>query len=105
MVVFLALLRFHCGSVTLSVCVCVCRLPIPWILYGAINGGSPYTVSSKGLMCSIILLFLMLMAVIVAIALSKWRMSKVLGISMMVFYAVFVTLSVLLEYQIIKCPA
>ncbi|KAL8613431.1 hypothetical protein ACOMHN_057151 [Nucella lapillus] len=78
-------------------------LPIPWILYGAVNKGDPYVVNSKGLMCSIILLFAMLMAIICSIALSKWRMSKVLGMSMMGLYLVFVTVSVLLELEIIEC--
>ncbi|KAK7115452.1 sodium/potassium/calcium exchanger 2-like isoform X2 [Littorina saxatilis] len=80
-------------------------LPVPWMLYGAINGGDPYRVSSKGLWCSIILLFIMLLCVIVSIAVSKWKMSKALGFAMLVLYSVFVTISVLLEYQIIKCNA
>ena len=89
----------------MDVCFCVCRLPVPWILYGAVNGGDAYRVSSEGLLCSIILLFVMLLAVIAAIAINKWRMSKLLGCIMMVLYVVFVTLSVLLEYEIINCPA
>ncbi|XP_076444378.1 sodium/potassium/calcium exchanger 2-like [Babylonia areolata] len=78
-------------------------LPIPWILYGAINTGDPYNVNSKGLMCSILLLFGMLIAIITCIAICKWSMSKLLGMAMMVLYAIFVTVSVLLELEIIGC--
>ena len=80
------------------------RLPLPWILYGAIYSGDPYVVNSKGLECSIILLFIMLMAVIICIAASKWRMNKILSLCMLALYLVFVTVAVLLEYEKIKCP-
>ncbi|XP_052102185.1 sodium/potassium/calcium exchanger 1-like [Mytilus californianus] len=78
-------------------------LPIPWLIYLAINGGS-VDVNSNGLVCSIFLLFVMLITVIATIAISKWKMSKPLGASMLVLYIVFVVLSVLLEVSVIKCP-
>lgn len=78
-------------------------LPIPWMLYLAINGGT-VDVNSNGLVCSIFLLFLMLITLIIVIAASKWRMSKILGVSMLVLYVVFLVLSVLLEIQVIICP-
>ena len=74
------------------------------MLYSAINGGDAYEVSSKGLLCSIFLLFIMLIAVITCIAVSKWRLHKWLGLAMMGLYLVFVTLAVLLELKIIICP-
>lgn len=80
-------------------------LPVPWLMYSAVNSGAPYLVVSKGMLCSIFLLFLMLITVIVSIAVSGWKMSKALGISMLFLYVVFVTLAVLLEYQLIVCPA
>ncbi|CAG5129704.1 unnamed protein product [Candidula unifasciata] len=80
-------------------------LPVPWLLYSAVNSGRPYVVVSKGMLCSIFLLFLMLITVIISIAVSGWKMSKALGISMLLLYVVFVTLAVLLEYEIIECPA
>ncbi|RUS70892.1 hypothetical protein EGW08_021346 [Elysia chlorotica] len=79
-------------------------LPVPWMLYSAVNAGDPYEVSSDGLLCSIFLLFIMLIAVIACIAISGWKMSKVLGVAMMLLYLVFVTLAVLLEYGKIACP-
>lgn len=82
----------------------VCRLPLPWLMYGAVNGGAAYRVNSTGLLCSIVLLFVMLVAVIATIAVCRWRMSKLLGLTMLVLYVVFIVLSVLLEMEIIKCP-
>ncbi|XP_060062564.1 sodium/potassium/calcium exchanger 2-like [Ylistrum balloti] len=79
-------------------------LPIPWLLYQAVYVGKPINVDSNGLACSICLLFLMLMAVIVSIAVSKWRMSRLLGIIMLVLYVIFLVLSVLLEINIVPCP-
>ncbi|OWF47736.1 sodium/potassium/calcium exchanger 2-like isoform X2 [Mizuhopecten yessoensis] len=79
-------------------------LPIPWLLYEAVYVGKPIDVDSNGLACSICLLFLMLMAVIISIAVSKWRMSRTLGISMLVLYVIFLVLSVLLEINVVPCP-
>lgn len=74
-------------------------------MYSAVNSGDAYLVISKGMLCSILLLFLMMVAVIISIAASGWKMSRTLGISMLVFYVVFMTLAVLLEYEMIVCPA
>ncbi|KAK3098268.1 hypothetical protein FSP39_017749 [Pinctada imbricata] len=79
-------------------------LPFPWLLKIASEKGGDVDVTSKGLVCSITLLFLMLIAVIVSIAASKWRMSKKFGIGMLLLYVVFVVLSILLELEIIPCP-
>ncbi|XP_047219792.1 sodium/potassium/calcium exchanger 2-like isoform X2 [Girardinichthys multiradiatus] len=79
-------------------------LPIPWLLYSVLHNGEAVTVSSNGLFCTIVLLFLMLLFVIISIAASRWKMSKKLGITMFILYFVFVVFSVLLEYQVLICP-
>ena len=78
-------------------------LPIPWLLYAAIFQ-EPINVNSAGMVCSIFLLFIMLIAVIVTIAASKWQMNKILGIVMLFLYVVFEVLSVLLALKEIVCP-
>lgn len=83
---------------------CVCRLPVPWLLYSFANGMAPVAVSSNGLFCAIVLLFLMLLFVIISIAVCKWRMNKMLGFTMFMLYFVFLVLSVMLEDRIIVCP-
>ncbi|XP_068944177.1 sodium/potassium/calcium exchanger 2 isoform X2 [Petaurus breviceps papuanus] len=79
-------------------------LPLPWLLYSAIHRFRPVTVSSNGLFCAIVLLFIMLLFVIISIALCKWRMNKILGFTMFGLYFGFLVVSVLLEDRIIMCP-
>uniref|UniRef100_A0A3P9KBK7 Sodium/potassium/calcium exchanger 1 n=1 Tax=Oryzias latipes TaxID=8090 RepID=A0A3P9KBK7_ORYLA len=79
-------------------------LPIPWLLFSALHNGDPVVVSSNGLFCAIVLLFLMLLFVIISIAACRWKMSKMLGLTMFVLYFVFLVLSVLLEDRILTCP-
>ncbi|XP_008504368.1 sodium/potassium/calcium exchanger 1 [Calypte anna] len=79
-------------------------LPVPWFLYSVINGLSPVAVSSNGLFCAIVLLFLMLLFVIISIAACKWKMNKLLGLTMFGLYFVFLIISVMLEDKIISCP-
>ncbi|XP_032926769.1 sodium/potassium/calcium exchanger 1 [Catharus ustulatus] len=79
-------------------------LPVPWFLFSIFNGLSPVAVSSNGLFCAIVLLFLMLLFVIISIAVCKWKMNKLLGLTMFALYFVFLIISVLLEDKIISCP-
>ncbi|EDO41421.1 predicted protein [Nematostella vectensis] len=71
-------------------------LPLPWLCYSAVNLGLAVNVSSRGILYSVIMLFCMLIAVVVSIAASRWRMSKSLGACMFVFYIIFLVLAVLL---------
>uniref|UniRef100_A0A3P8VCI3 Sodium/calcium exchanger membrane region domain-containing protein n=1 Tax=Cynoglossus semilaevis TaxID=244447 RepID=A0A3P8VCI3_CYNSE len=79
-------------------------LPFPWLLWSFLNNMKPVQVSSNGLFCAIVLLFLMLLFVIVSIAACKWRMSKLLGFIMFMLYFVFLVVSVMLEDKVISCP-
>ncbi|XP_040215722.1 sodium/potassium/calcium exchanger 2 isoform X5 [Rana temporaria] len=80
-------------------------LPMPWLLFSISHRMKPVAVSSNGLFCAIILLFIMLLFVILSIALCKWKMNKILGCTMFGLYLVFLVVSVLLENRIILCPA
>ncbi|XP_029944009.1 sodium/potassium/calcium exchanger 2 isoform X2 [Salarias fasciatus] len=79
-------------------------LPFPWLLWSFFSGLRPVQVSSNGLFCAIVLLFLMLLFVIISIAACKWRMSKLLGFIMFMLYFVFLVVSVMLEDKVITCP-
>ncbi|CAJ1086337.1 sodium/potassium/calcium exchanger 2-like isoform X2 [Xyrichtys novacula] len=79
-------------------------LPFPWLLWSFFSGLAPVQVSSNGLFCAIVLLFLMLLFVIISIAACKWRMSKLLGFIMFMLYFVFLVVSVMLEDKVITCP-
>nr|CAD7577332.1 unnamed protein product [Timema californicum] len=78
-------------------------LPVPWLLYGIIKG-KPVEVNSVGMVCSIAILFMMLLFVIMSIACFRWRMNKGLGFTMFLLYFVFVAVSLMFEYKIIRCP-
>ncbi|XP_053614558.1 sodium/potassium/calcium exchanger Nckx30C isoform X3 [Plodia interpunctella] len=79
-------------------------LPLPWLLYGLING-EPVQVNSKGMVCSIVLLFAMLIFVIISIACFRWKMNRGLGFTMFLLYFVFVAVSLGLEYGYFNCPS
>ncbi|KAM8897635.1 sodium/potassium/calcium exchanger 2-like isoform 7-T8 [Spinachia spinachia] len=79
-------------------------LPFPWLMWSFINGLQPVEVSSNGLFCAIVLLFIMLLFVIISIAACKWRMSKLLGFIMFMLYFVFLVVSVMLEDKVLTCP-
>ncbi|XP_020294458.1 sodium/potassium/calcium exchanger Nckx30C [Pseudomyrmex gracilis] len=78
-------------------------LPVPWLLYGLIYG-KPVEVNSVGMVCSIAILFCMLLFVIMSIACFRWKMNKGLGFTMFILYFVFVAVSLMFEYQILVCP-
>jgi len=79
-------------------------LPVPWILKAFVDNFKTFHINSKGLFCSITLLLAMLIAVVVSIAVSKWNMSKSLGVAMMVLYLVFLACAVTLEMDVVACP-
>ncbi|RCN38515.1 K+-dependent Na+/Ca+ exchanger family protein [Ancylostoma caninum] len=105
------------GSNLFDICV---GLPIPWMLYFLValfrmeNGAFPtvleeiYPVSvaviSNGLICSVGMLFMMLVFLVFAIALSRWRMDKLFGLVMIISYLIFCVFSVFLETGQIVCP-
>ncbi|VDO31274.1 unnamed protein product [Brugia timori] len=98
------------GSNLFDICV---GLPIPWLLQFAIrwltNSFSAarldtIPVISKGLVCSVGLLFLMLIVLIVAVKICRWEMNKIFGIMMIIAYLAFCVLSVLIELGYIICP-
>ncbi|XP_017888222.1 sodium/potassium/calcium exchanger Nckx30C [Ceratina calcarata] len=78
-------------------------LPLPWLLFGLIYG-KPVEVNSVGMVCSIAILFCMLLFVILSIASFKWRMNKGLGFTMFILYFVFVAVSLMFEYGVLVCP-
>lgn len=82
----------------------LCRLPFPWLIYNIIHDFKAVEVSSNGLFCAIVLLFLMLLFVIASIAACKWKMSKFLGFLMFLLYFVFLVVSVMLEDKVLVCP-
>lgn len=95
------------GSNIFDVCV---GLPIPWLLYFLINTISPgadyegvVLVISKGLACSVGMLFVMLIVLMISIAAFNWSMSKPFGVVMLLAYVAFAVISVFLETDRLPC--
>jgi sodium/potassium/calcium exchanger 2 len=76
---------------------------LPWLLYALIFQ-QPVPVSSAGMICSIAILFCMLMFVFFSILLFNWRMTKGMGLSMFFCYFIFVAVSLGFEYDWYECP-
>uniref|UniRef100_A0A914SBM3 Sodium/calcium exchanger membrane region domain-containing protein n=1 Tax=Parascaris equorum TaxID=6256 RepID=A0A914SBM3_PAREQ len=94
------------GSNLFDICIgmrvkdCVSRLPVPWLLHFSFDSLlhpmskiSRISVSSKGLICSVGLLFLMLLVLIITVAASRWRMNKLFGFVMITSYVLFCVFS------------
>uniref|UniRef100_A0A0N4ZFU0 Na_Ca_ex domain-containing protein n=1 Tax=Parastrongyloides trichosuri TaxID=131310 RepID=A0A0N4ZFU0_PARTI len=95
------------GSNIFDVCV---GLPVPWLLFFLKENLSStvpekfVSVSSNGLVCSVGMLFIMLIVLVIAIAVSKWQMNKIFGVIMIVSYIAFCIFSVALETGKLVCP-
>jgi len=78
-------------------------LPVPWLLWTAINQDA-IKVTSDGLGCYIGMLFLMLIIIFISIIAFKWTMTKALGGVMMGMYVVFVIISLGISEGWVTCP-
>uniref|UniRef100_A0A672J3K4 Sodium/potassium/calcium exchanger 1 n=1 Tax=Salarias fasciatus TaxID=181472 RepID=A0A672J3K4_SALFA len=79
-------------------------LPVSWLLFSSIHGSASAAVGTTGLVCSCVLLFLTFLFAIVLMLCCKWRMSKLLGSSMILLYIIFLVICFLLHSQVIVCP-
>eukprot|EP00095_Tigriopus_kingsejongensis_P005989 maker-scaffold48_size466083-snap-gene-3.25 protein:Tk05989 transcript:maker-scaffold48_size466083-snap-gene-3.25-mRNA-1 annotation:"sodium potassium calcium exchanger nckx30c isoform x2" len=77
-------------------------LPFPWLLFNLVFG-KPVSVSATGMVCSIAILFGMLILVFFSILLFNWKMTKAMGLTMFVFYFLFVAVSLGFEYDVYTC--
>lgn len=86
------------------------RLPIPWLFYFFITTlaknsfPNPISVQSDGLLCSIGMLFFMLIILLIAIIFAHWQMNKKFGVVMIISYLLFCVISILLENKTFSCP-
>jgi len=78
-------------------------LGLPWFLSTTIrpNGGEPTVkINSNGLMISVSLLLISLIIVVLSIHLNGWKLTKKLGVIIMLSYASFLVLSILIETNV-----
>ncbi|XP_033101122.1 sodium/potassium/calcium exchanger 3-like isoform X2 [Anneissia japonica] len=75
-------------------------LALPWFIKTTlVNYGSFITINSRGLIYSVILLFASVTATIITIHCNKWKLDRRVGILLMIFYAIFLTFSILVEFN------
>ena len=74
-------------------------LPLPWLLYTLYHWGDAVSVGADSLFVSLLVLFLMLACVIITVAANGWRLTKGLGATMFVLYAVFVVQDLARTYR------
>jgi len=93
------------GSNLFDICV---GLPVPWMIGMAAGtfraDNNIVKVDSEGMFCSVIMLFAMLIAIIIIIAICKWKMTKILGGSMFVGYFIYLTLALMMALGLFSCP-
>ncbi|XP_061917105.1 sodium/potassium/calcium exchanger 1-like isoform X1 [Entelurus aequoreus] len=89
------------GNNIFNVTIC---LPAKWLLYSLSHGLMVLPVSTDGLLCAIVLLFLTLLFFIISIVSCKWKLCKTLGFMMLLLYGFFIMVSVMLRYHIVVCP-
>ena len=78
-------------------------LPVPWIAYN-LAYGKPVYVGAESLFGSLLILFGMLALVVCTVACFGWRMSRWLGLLMIVFYGLFVAQDLGRAYGYISIP-
>jgi len=88
------------GSNLFDICV---GLPIPWMIYLAIETSIKVTVDSTGLICYILMLFAMLIAVFICILVMQWRLNLFMGIAMMILYIIFLIFAILIGQDVLPC--
>jgi len=71
-------------------------LPVPWLIYGALNNGKAVKIQNEALEISVLLLISMLGITIAAIVCHRWVMTRWMGGSMIILYLLFMVVSILL---------
>jgi len=71
-------------------------LPIPWLIYAAAHQGKAVEIQNEGLEVNVMLLLAMLGVTIGSIMAHGWIMTKLMGVSMLLLYVLFVVTSVIL---------
>lgn len=78
-------------------------LPLPWIIYSAANNNEAVHIDSEGVVRSLLILVGMLVLVIVSVHCQGWRLTKVLGAIMFLFYIAFLIQAIVFELPFEPC--
>jgi Ca2+/Na+ antiporter len=75
-------------------------LSVPWFIQSAIYPGVVATINSRGVIYSVILLFLSLIVTIYLLNKYEWSLQPRLGLALLVAYGLFITLTCMLEFNL-----
>uniref|UniRef100_A0A8C4WVJ4 Solute carrier family 24 member 4b n=1 Tax=Eptatretus burgeri TaxID=7764 RepID=A0A8C4WVJ4_EPTBU len=76
-------------------------LGLPWVVQTLlVDFGSTVKLNSRGLIYSVILLLASVSLAVLGIHLNKWRLNKKLGIGCIILYVIFLSFSILIEYNV-----
>ncbi|KAL1258184.1 hypothetical protein QQF64_011428, partial [Cirrhinus molitorella] len=76
-------------------------LGVPWgIQTMAVNYGSVVKINSKGLVYSVVLLLGSVALTVLGIHVNKWRLDFRLGMYVLILYAIFLCISIMIEYNV-----
>ncbi|XP_075048850.1 sodium/potassium/calcium exchanger 4 isoform X2 [Mixophyes fleayi] len=76
-------------------------LGVPWGLQTmVIHYGSTVKINSKGLVYSVILLLGSVFLTVIGVHVNKWKLDRKLGLYVFVLYAIFLCISILIEYNV-----
>jgi len=78
-------------------------LPLPWLLYSAANNGKEVYIGSTGLLRSLLILIGMLVLVVGTIHCQGWKLTKILGGIMFLFYIAFLVQAIVFELPFDIC--
>lgn len=78
-------------------------LPVPWLIYSAVNNGTPVYIGAEGLLRSLLILIGMLVLVIGSVHFQGWRLTKLLGGIMFFFYIAFLVQAIVYELPFEAC--
>merc|ERR1712203_721917 len=67
-------------------------LPLPWLFFTLIKSTS-VPVVAEGMVCSVAILLLMICLFFLSILIFKWKMTKIMGILLLLLYFFFVAVS------------
>ena len=86
-------------------------LSLPWFIQTAIYPGVVATINSRGVIYSVILLFLSLVVTIYLLNKYDWTLKPRLGLALLIAYGLFIVLTCMLEFNLLghvnppPCPA
>lgn len=79
-------------------------LPFPWLCFTLWNNGKDFvTVEAKGLAISIVILLVMVIAIVLTIHCSGWKLTKKVAFVMFVLYFAFLAQSIVQELPLTVC--